>query len=129
MPTTKTIKLHEPVPGVGGVMITTVTFRAPTFLDVMDLGEPEVLIGLGEGKAFFQEDAAAIRAYIERLSDLDPNFLPRLGLKDTLECKRAVKFFFRDAMMEKPPNEEAFGTASPAPSSSDTASPFTPSTL
>ncbi len=122
----KTVILSEPIKGIGGAMITEIKFREPRYEDVLDIGEPETLIGLGEGKAFFQEDAKAIRSYLERLSDIDVNFLPRLGLKDTLACKQTVKFFFREAMMTTP-QEEASGTKSEEPSSADTDNQFQPS--
>lgn len=126
MSSTKTLTLAEPIQGIGGAMISEIKFREPRYEDVLDIGEPETLIGLGEGKAFFQEDAKALRAYIERLSDLDVNFLPRLGLKDTLAAKHIIKFFFREALTLTP-SEEAPGTRSPEPSSAVADNQFQPS--
>jgi hypothetical protein len=129
MAETKIVQLAKPVAVKGKPAITQIEFREPRFEDVMDFGEPETLIGLNEGAAgYFQEDIGIIRKYAERLGDIDPNYLPMLGLRDTLQVKRTIISFFRDATRETTP-EEASSNVSRENASSDTDSEFQPSKL
>jgi hypothetical protein len=126
----KIVKLVKPFAGFNNQMITEIKFREPTFNDYMDFGDPETLVGLNAGEAgFFQEDIGVIRKYIERLGDVDPNFLPKLGLKDTLAVKAVILSFFRDATRETTPQKEASLNESHENSYSDTDSQFIPSKL
>ena len=126
----RVVKLAKPIAGFNQQMITEIKFRAPTFSDYMDFGDPETLVGLNAGEAgFFQEDIGVIRKYIERLGDIDPNFLLKAGLKDTLAIKAVILSFFRDATRETTPQKEASLNESHENSYSDTDSQFIPSKL
>lgn len=126
---TKTIILSSPIEGHRG-LIRELKFREPRFEDYMTFGDPETLVGLSNGGgAFYQEDMNAIRAYTERLLiDFDPNFLPRIGLKDTLQIKNTILSFFRDAIRPET-STELSGSGSQESSSSVMDKASGPSTI
>jgi hypothetical protein len=125
----KTVILSSPIQGQRGT-IRELKFREPKFEDYMAFGDPETLVGLSNGGAgFYQEDMAAIRQYTERLIiDFDINFLPLIGLKDTLAIKNTILSFFRDAIRPGIATEPS-GSGSQEPSFSDTDSQSGPSTI
>ena len=126
--TTKVV-LSSPIQGQRGT-ISELKFRAPKFEDYMEFGDPETLVGLSNGGAgFYQEDMNAIRQYTERLVvDFDINFLPMIGLRDTLLIKSCILNFFRSAIRPETAMEVS-GRGSQDLSSSDTDNPLGPSTI
>lgn len=108
------IKLSAPIDGQGQ-KITEIEMREPRYGDYMELGAPFVWIYV-DGGGFEQETSSITRAWVERLCDIDPNFLHNLNLKDTLALRNAVMRFFREAQEVREPKKS---TGSPGTSSSD----------
>lgn len=96
----KTIYLTEPIKGHGG-MIASVTLREPKYADFIDLGMPTTWVSLSEG-GFSQETPSILGQWIERLADIDPNFLSQLRLRGTLALRGAVLSFFIEATLPLP---------------------------
>ena len=97
MSKSREIELFEPIRGAGGAPVTRVTLRKPRYRDYMDLLPPVSWVSVGENAFYEQETPALLEPWIERLVDIDPNFLPQLELEDTLALRDAVIGFFRDA--------------------------------
>jgi Phage tail assembly chaperone proteins, E, or 41 or 14 len=89
----KTIELTEPIKSHRGE-IKEITLREPRYGDFVDLGTPTTWVSLPGGGGFSQETPSVLGAWIERLADIDPKFLPELCLQDTLELRSAVLGFF-----------------------------------
>jgi Phage tail assembly chaperone proteins, E, or 41 or 14 len=98
--TSKTINLSEPIKGHHG-MIKSVVLREPKYSDFIDLGMPTCWVSLSEG-GFSQETPSILGQWIERLADIDPNFLAQLCLRDTLALRGAVLSFFIEAALPLP---------------------------
>jgi hypothetical protein len=98
--TSKTISLTEPIRGHQG-MIKTIMLREPRYEDFIDLGMPTTWVSLSDG-GFSQETPSILGQWIERLADIDPNFLSRLCLRDTLALRGGVLSFFIEAMLPLP---------------------------
>ncbi len=91
------IKLSSPIEGHRGQKIAEIELREPRYADFMELGSPVVWINMDGGGGFEQETVSITNAWIERLCDIDPNFLAKLNLADTLALRNAVMRFFREA--------------------------------
>jgi len=89
----KTIDLNEPLKDHRGV-IKKIVLREPKYSDFIDLGMPTTWVSLSDGGGFSQETPSVLGAWIERLADIDPNFLGSLCLRDTLALRGAVLGFF-----------------------------------
>ena len=117
MSASKTIDLVEPVKGPRGV-ISKITLRAPRYKDYMELDLPIIWVQVEQG-GFTQETPSAMRAWVERLSDCDPNLMEQLGLEDTLAIRDAVTDFFQSARANRAQKLELAKTLSmPSPDSS-----------
>lgn len=120
----KTISLSQPIKGHNGEQIGSVTLREPKYRDYMDLGLPVTWVTINaEGGGFEQEAASLIGAWIERLADIDPNFLELLSLADSLELRDAVIGFFREARARKAPKSSTNSGASSSSGSDSTREP------
>lgn len=93
----KTIELSEPLGSV-----ETIVLREPRYSDLVDLQLPLTRVELANGASFLQETPSVLGAWIERLSDIDPNLLPQLCLRDTLKLRDAVLTFFIEAVTPVP---------------------------
>lgn len=58
---------------------------------------PVTWVPLAGGSGFSQETPSVLAAWIERLSDIDPNFLSGLCLRDTLALRAAALDLFIEA--------------------------------
>lgn len=112
----KTVTLSEPLSGIGGKKIAALNLREPRYADFMELDMPTVWVAVANGGGFQQESPSALRAWVERLVDCDPNLLVQLNLRDTLDLRDAVLGFFQEAMLIR--QVKTPSTDSPASSSS-----------
>jgi hypothetical protein len=101
----KTIELSEPVKSHRG-LIKQIRLREPRYGDFMQIGMPTTWVSLADGGGFSQETPSILGAWIERLADVDPNFLPQVCLRDTLALRGAVLGFFIEAVMPVPTADE-----------------------
>jgi hypothetical protein len=122
----KTINLSQPIKGPGGKLIHEITLREPIYRDYMELDLPVIYVRLENGGGFQQETPSAMRVWVERLADCDPNFMERLCLRDTIALRDAVNDFFLEA---RTPPKSAPSTNSPDTSSSSEDKTFVPSTI
>lgn len=114
----QTIELETAI-DVHGQKRSTVALRDPRYSDYMELGPPLMWIAVGgAGGGYNEEIPEKMREWVERLADIDPNFLMTLSLRDTLALRDAVVRFFLLARMDK--TTSAPSTDSPASSSSAT---------
>ncbi|QGM97799.1 phage tail assembly protein [Methylocystis parvus] len=120
------VTLSEPIEIPGQATIRTIGLRVPRFADYMSIGMPFTWVEVGTG-GYQQETPELLQAWIERLADIDPNFLALLGLRDTLELKGAIADFFREALAPAP-SPSSSGPL-PASSSSASAGPTGPSRI
>jgi hypothetical protein len=97
----KTVELTEPIRSHRGV-IKKIVLREPKYSDFIDLGMPTTWVSLADGGGFSQETPSVLGAWIERLADIDCNFLPQVCLRDTLALRGAVLGFFIEAVMPVP---------------------------
>jgi hypothetical protein len=88
----KTITLSEPLG-----MITKIVLRGPRYADLIVLDMPATWVELPGGGGFLQVTPAVLAAWIERLADIDPDYLPLLCLRDALAVRCAVLQFFIEA--------------------------------
>jgi hypothetical protein len=93
----KTIALSQPIKGPGGKSITAITLREPKYRDYMELDLPVIYVRLENGGGFQQETPSAMRVWVERLADCDPNLMEGLCLADTIALRDAVNDFFIEA--------------------------------
>ncbi len=122
----KTINLSQPINGPGGKTINAITLREPKYRDYMELDLPVIYVRLENGGGFQQETPSAMRVWVERLSDCDPNFMEQICLADTIALRDAVNDFFieaRTGSASKP------STDSPDTSSSSEDKTFEPSKI
>jgi hypothetical protein len=107
MSKTRTIELSEPIRDHCG-QIKTIVLREPRYSDFIDIGAPATWVSLGNG-GFSQETPAVLGQWIERLADIDPNLLPQLSLRDTLELRAAVfEFFYEAGQMHPAADDQPF---------------------
>lgn len=124
------VELSEPIKGHKGA-IAFIELREPRYRDYMDLGLPVTWVSMGDG-GYEQETPQLVDAWIERLADIDPNFLELLPLVDAMALRDAVMDFFREARRtlatgRKTTSPESSQSA--APSSSGLGSTLGPSTI
>jgi hypothetical protein len=122
----KTIELLEPIKGPGGKQISAITLREPKYRDYMELDLPVIYVRLENGGGFQQETPSAIRVWVERLADCDPNFMERLCLADTIALRDTVNDFFIEARTR---SASTRSTGSPDTSSSSEDRTFEPSRI
>lgn len=91
-----TVNLTQPIKGHGRQEITKIVLREPKYGDFIDLGMPTTWVSLEKG-GFSSETPQLLGQWIERLADIDPNFLAQLSLRDTLALRGAVLNFFIEA--------------------------------
>jgi hypothetical protein len=94
----KKITLNTPIQSHRGPL-AELSFREPTYRDVMSLGEPGMLVQTSDGSKFVQEAIGIIDEYAQRLLVEDVS-LDLLGLADTLQVKELVQGFFYSARTE-----------------------------
>jgi hypothetical protein len=128
MSKTKTIELSEPVKSHRG-MIKKIMLREPKYSDFIDLGMPTTWVSLADGGGFSQETPSVLGAWIERLADIDPNFLGSISLRDTLALRGAVLGFFIEAVTPVPTADADQSLASEEFSPSNASSTSGPSTI
>lgn len=101
---TVTIPLDKALTGHGGVRITHVIVREPTFNEYLDTGEPYFLAQAPQsGIPFVLEDKQALATYTRILvqEPTDPLLLEQGGMALAKKIKDAVLSFFQ------PPDGEA----------------------
>jgi hypothetical protein len=98
----KTIKLSQPKT-FGDVTISEITLRDPTYGELFEIGPPATFVVVREaGGGFEQVAESVVKVWIERLADVDPNYLPSLHWEDGIALREAVLDFFRAAMARLP---------------------------
>jgi hypothetical protein len=100
MPKTRTIALSEPLGAIKKIVL-----REPRCADLSNLGMPAVWVSL-PGGGFLQE-MPVLYQWIERLADIDPDFLGALCLRDALAVRGAVLAFFFEAADQSLGSDEA----------------------
>jgi hypothetical protein len=96
-PTTKTIKLLEPIKLPGRCKVTLVKLRAPTFRDYFDIGEiRRVGVRVRDGAIIVTENVEAIDRYLRRcLIAPEYSIVGQAACVDGYRIKRALLEFFR----------------------------------
>lgn len=88
-------KLLKPIVGHNGA-IDSIRLRKPTYRDIMNMGDPEVLVVM-QGGVLPQIDMMQIEKYIVTLSGVDCLLLEQMDYMDALALRDAVRSFFRTA--------------------------------
>jgi hypothetical protein len=84
--------LLKPIRG-HGVTITEIVLRKPMYRDIMDFGDPKMLIILDAGMTPMH-DMTIVEKYIARLSGVDALLLEQCDGEDALALRDAVLSFF-----------------------------------
>jgi hypothetical protein len=122
----KTIALSQSIKGPGGKLIREIALREPKYRDYMELDLPVIYVRLENGGGFQQETPSAMRIWVERLADCDPNLMENLCLADTIALRDAVNDFFIEA---RTGSASTRSTNSPDTSSSNEDNHFEPSKI
>jgi hypothetical protein len=97
VPKSKTVPLTDPLIGHTGP-IQELTFREPTFADLMDIGDPVDVVRTSEGHFVRTVNWPAVREYCERCApEAVALLLPKLNLKDSIAASEAMLSFFTEA--------------------------------
>ncbi len=91
-----TIKLSRAIPA-HGEEVTSITLRPPTPEDVMQIGQPTLLIPSADGESVGIEiRAKLIGQYVSRLAGVPLSSVKAMAMNDFMACQGVVMGFFGD---------------------------------
>lgn len=92
---TITLTLARPIVAHGEA-ISQLTLRAPTTKDVIELGQPILLIPGADGSAGIEVRPAVVARYLTRLAGINPKAVESLDLADFRRAQGVIIGFFGD---------------------------------
>lgn len=117
----KTVKLSKPI-AAHGQALSELSFREPTYLDIMTVGDEPVAVGYMEGGIAIKNiNYQVIDRYVDRLllPPADPALITQLNVRDTKKVVEAIIGFFSD---EPESSTEQTNSSSSSENQSETSS-------